>query len=481
MLLSALAERVDGRVLGADVDITDVTHDSRTGGPGMLFVAIRGFERDGHAYVDAALAAGAAAVAVEEADEAVTASRLLVPDTRAALGPLAAAVHGDPSRRMAVVGVTGTNGKTTVAHLVESIVGAAGLTSGVIGTVGARVAGTPVPVPRTTPEASDLQRLLADMVSAGVDVAAIEVSSHALALGRVNGTRFAVGAFTNLMQDHLDFHGDMDSYFDAKRRLFDAALAEQAVIAVDGEPGRVLASTVQVPVTTTAVDADADLRARDITSSLDGSSFTVFSPHEAYPAWIPLPGAFNIENAMVAVGIATRLGIDRAAITAGLAAVGGIPGRFEAVDAGQPYGVIVDYAHTPDAIAAVVTGARHLVGGRIIAVVGAGGDRDRDKRPAMGAAAAEADLTVITTDNPRSEEPAAIIEQVIAGVPDGAEVVTEPDRRAAIRTALGSARPGDLVLILGKGHEQGQEVAGTLIPFDDRVVAREELEAGVGA
>lgn len=480
MLLSALAERIHGRVLGADVDIGDVTHDSRTAGPGDLFVAIRGFETDGHAFVGQAVAAGATAVAVED-PVATTVSQLVVADTRAAIGPLAAAVHGDPSHRLAVVGVTGTNGKTTVTHLVESIVGAAGLTAGVVGTVGARVAGTPVAVPRTTPEASDLQRLLTDMLEAGVDVAAIEVSSHALALGRVDGTRFAVGAFTNLMQDHLDFHADMDAYFAAKRRLFDPDMVEHAVIAVDGEAGRALAASVEVPVTTTAVDADADLRAEGVEASITGSEFTVQAPEGSYAAFIPLPGAFNVANAMVAVGIARRLGIDPGAITAGLASVGIIPGRFEPVRAGQAFGVIVDYAHTPDAIAAVVGAARDLVTGRVIAVVGAGGDRDRDKRPAMGTAAASAELVVITTDNPRSEDPAAIMDAVVAGVPADADVITEPDRRTAIRTALANAGAEDLVLILGKGHEQGQEIAGSVLPFDDRVVAREELEAGVGA
>lgn len=480
MLLSALAERIGGRLLGDDVDVTDVTHDSRTAGNGALFVAVRGFERDGHDFVGAAAAGGAAAAAVESALD-VEISQLVVADTREALGPLASAVHGDPSRRIAVVGVTGTNGKTTVTHLVESIVEAAGATPGVVGTVGARVAGTVVAVPRTTPEASDLQRLLADMVTAGVDVAAIEVSSHALALERAGGTHFAVAGFTNLMQDHLDFHGDMDDYFAAKRRLFDPALVDHAVISVDTGAGRTLAETVEVSTTTTSVGGNADLDAVDVVTTLDGSTFTVVTPDGTYPASIPLPGVFNVENAMVAVGITRHLGIGPDATAAGLGSVGEIPGRFEPVRAGQPFGVVVDYAHTPDAIAAVVSSGRALVEGKLIAVVGAGGDRDRDKRPAMGAAAAVADLAVITTDNPRSEDPATIIEEVVAGIPAGAEVITEPDRRAAIRAALGRAGANDLVLILGKGHEPGQEVGDTVLPFDDRIVAREELDSGVWA
>jgi len=484
MLLSALADRVPGEtvVVGADVSVTDVTHDSRLVKPGDLFVAVRGLESDGHRFVDAAIRAGAVAVAVER-DSDVPSSQLVVEDTRSALGPLAAAVHGDPSHRLVVVGVTGTNGKTTVTYFLESIVAAAGLIPGVIGTVGARIAAHHVPLPRTTPEASDLQRLLAEMIGAGVDVAAIEVSSHALSLERVNGTRFRVAAFTNLMQDHLDFHGDMGSYLAAKSTLFTASLADRAVIGVDGEAGRSIAADSEVPVTTVAVDRKADVTAGDIEVTMEGSAFTVNTPEGRYRASIPLPGVFNVQNALIAVAIGREIDLDPDAIVAGLSNVGPIPGRFELVEAGQPFGVVVDFAHTPDAIAAMIASARRLTEGSIIAVVGAGGDRDRDKRPAMGTAAAGADMTVVTSDNPRSEDPAAIIAEVVAGIPEGAEFVIEPDRRSAIRAALGSATDSDLVLILGKGHERGQEVAGTVLPFDDRVVAAEELGAvrGVGA
>ncbi len=480
MRLSVLTERVPGAaVVGDDVGVEDVTHDSRAVKPGDLFVAVRGLETDGHRFIDAALEAGAAAVAVEQRVDGPM-SQLVVADTRAALGPLAAAVHDDPSRRTIVVGITGTNGKTTVTHLLESIVAAAGMVPGVIGTVGAHVAGRYVPVARTTPEASDLQRLLAEMVEAGVDVAAIEVSSHALSLHRIDGTRLRVAAFTNLMQDHLDFHGDMAAYLDAKRRLFEPGLAERAVITVDDEAGRSIAESAAIPVTTVSVADGADVVATDIAVTMRGSTFTVNTPTGSFAASIPLPGSFNVQNALVAAAVAAELGIDETAIVAGLSAVGSIPGRFEPVYAGGPFGVVVDYAHTPDAVAAVVGSSRHLTDGSLITVVGAGGDRDRDKRPAMGRAASSSDLVVVTSDNPRSEDPLTIIDEVAAGVPDGVAVVIEPDRRAAIRLALGRAGPGDLVLILGKGHEQGQEIAGVVHPFDDRIVALEEL-AGVEA
>ncbi|GMQ84478.1 MAG: UDP-N-acetylmuramoyl-L-alanyl-D-glutamate--2,6-diaminopimelate ligase [Acidimicrobiia bacterium] len=481
MLLSTLAERLPGgaSVIGEDVSIDDVTHDSRAVKVGDLFVAVRGLVADGHEYVEAAIAAGAAAVAVDRANEA-SYSQLIVQDTRAALGPLAAAVHGEPSQRVAVVGVTGTNGKTTVTHLIESIVAAGGGTPGVIGTVGGRIAGQHVSVPRTTPEASDLQRLLARMVEAGVDVVAIEVSSHALALHRVDGVWFRVAAFTNLMQDHLDFHGDMDSYLAAKSRLFDVTRAERAVVDIDDEAGRSIAAAAQMPVTTVALDRASDITATDIEVTLGGSTFTVITPEGSYRASMPLPGRFNVRNALLAAAIARELQCTTETIAVGLAAVGVIPGRFEAVDEGQPFGLVVDYAHTPGAIAAMVESARRLTDGRVIALVGAGGDRDKAKRAAMGGAAAGADLVVLTSDNPRSEDPSLIISEVAAGLVPDTEALIEPDRRLAIRSALARAQKGDLVLILGKGHETGQDIDGTIHPFDDRLVAAQELRAVMG-
>ncbi|HUU61861.1 MAG TPA: UDP-N-acetylmuramoyl-L-alanyl-D-glutamate--2,6-diaminopimelate ligase [Acidimicrobiia bacterium] len=474
--LAELAALVGGRVVGDPVTpVHDVSHDSRRAGPGVLFVAVRGFTVDGHRFVAAARAAGAAAVCVEE-DPGDGGPALLVTDTRAVLGPLAARVHGDPSHRLRLVGVTGTNGKTTVTHLLESIAGAAGLAPALVGTVGARIAGVPEEVLRTTPEAPDFQRLLARMVSAGVEVAAVEVSSHALALGRVAGSRFAVAAFTNLSRDHLDFHPDMEAYYRAKASLFSPEMAEQAVIWVDDPAGERLASETALSVTRVGLRRPAAVSALDPAMGLRGSSFILVGAGEPISVRLNLAGEFNLANALVAAGVAAVLGIPSDSIAAGIGAVTTVPGRFEIVETEKDCTVVVDYAHTPDGVAVVIETARRLAGpGRVIAVVGAGGDRDRAKRPLMGAAAAGADLAFITSDNPRSEDPGAIIEQVVAGAAGGpAELRIEADRRLAIRAALSAARRGDVVLILGKGHEQGQQFADRVIPFDDRLVAREE-------
>jgi UDP-N-acetylmuramoyl-L-alanyl-D-glutamate--2,6-diaminopimelate ligase len=473
--LSEIAARLTGgvRVVGADPLITGVTHDSRAVGPGDLFVAIPGAVADGHDYVERALASGAAAVAVER--DVDCPSRIVVPDARAALPWLAAAAYGDPSHHLPVVGVTGTNGKTTVTHLLEQIVIASGRTPGVVGTIGARIGRTEESVARTTPEASDLQRLLAEMVDADVDVASIEVSSHALSLHRVDAIRFRVAAFTNLMQDHLDFHGDMDRYFAAKASLFTPDRADHAVIGVDDEAGREIATSTAVPTTTVAIDGDADITASSLEASFDGSSFSLNTPTGSFPAHLPIPGRFNVHNALVAGAIALTLGLDAEAVIRGLASATTIPGRFERVGGDSGPAVVVDYAHTPDAIEAVVRGARQLSTGRIIVVFGAGGDRDREKRPAMGRAAGSADLVILTTDNPRSEDPDVIRASVRSGMEASAVVVEEPDRRRAIQRGLAAAGPDDFVLILGKGHEGGQEIAGRIEPFDDRVVALEEL------
>ena len=477
--LGELAALTGGRLQGDPaIAISEVTHDSRAAGPGVLFMAVRGFTVDGHRFVSQARAAGAAAVCVEE-DPADGGPALIVPDTRAAMGPLAARVHGDPSRHLQLVGVTGTNGKTTTCHLVESIAAAAGLVPAVVGTVGARIAGAEVPVGRTTPEAPDFQRLLARMVAAGVEVAAVEVSSHALALGRVAGSRFAVAAFTNLTQDHLDFHPDMESYFQAKASLFTPGLADRAVIWVDDPYGARLAAASVLPVIRVGRGGGADIGAADVELRLDGSSFRLVGAGAPVMVHLHLAGGFNVANALLAAGIATALGIGADSIAAGIGALARVPGRFEIVATGKDCTVVVDYAHTPDGVAAVIGTARALVGGgRVIAVLGAGGDRDRAKRPLMGSAAAAADLAFITSDNPRSEDPEAIILQVLAGTGAGpAEVRVEADRRVAIRRALQAARSGDVVLILGKGHETGQEFAGRIVPFDDREVAREEAQA----
>jgi UDP-N-acetylmuramoyl-L-alanyl-D-glutamate--2,6-diaminopimelate ligase len=475
--LSDLAAIVGGRVLGdGSVTVADVTHDSRQAGPGKLFVAVRGLSTDGHRFVPSAVAAGAAAVCVED-ETVVTGPAIVVGDTRSALGPIAAAVHGHPSAHLRVVGVTGTNGKTTVTHLVEAIAAAAGLPHAIVGTVGARIGGRSVAVARTTPEATDLQRLLAAMVSDGIDITAVEVSSHALALGRVAGTRFRVGAFTNLSRDHLDFHGDMESYFAAKAALF--AQTERAVVCIDDRAGKRLAASVSGPLLTVGLDPGADLNGRLVESDFEGSSFVVTASGVERVLRTPLAGMFNVSNALVAAGCATALDVGWDSIADGLATVAPVPGRFELVETGRDFAVVVDYAHTPDGVAAAVGAARHLLAGsgRVIVVVGAGGDRDREKRPMMGRAASQADLAVLTTDNPRSERPDVILDEVAAGADGPGRVVRELDRRGAIRVALGEARPGDVVLVLGKGHEQGQDFGETVLPFDDRVVAREEVAA----
>jgi len=477
--LGALAGVVGGAVIGDPATVVSgVTHDSRRARAGTLFVAVRGFTVDGHDYVTAARSGGAAAVCVEE-DPGDGGPTLLVADTRAALAPLAARVHGDPSHHLRLIGVTGTNGKTTVTHLIESIVAAAGLNPGLVGTVGARVGGHSVEMAHTTPEAPDFQRLLARMVAAGVAVVAVEVSSHALALGRVAATRFAVAAFTNLSQDHLDFHADMEDYYRAKASLFSPALVERAVIWIDDEAGARLAGETAVPVTTVGLGTEAAVTAHDLEMRLDGSAFLLTGAGEPVRVHLPLVGAFNAANALVAAACAAAVGLPSDSIAAGIGAVGTVPGRFEIVDTGSAFTVVVDYAHTPEGIATVVATARRLAGaGRVIAVVGAGGDRDRAKRSLMGAAAARADVAILTSDNPRSEDPEAILGAVAAGAGGGpGEVHLEVDRRLAIRRAASCARPGDVVLILGKGHEAGQDIGGRVLPLDDRVVAREEVEA----
>jgi UDP-N-acetylmuramoyl-L-alanyl-D-glutamate--2,6-diaminopimelate ligase len=475
--LLRLAEVAGGRVIGdGSVVVSDVTHDSRSAGPGVLFAAIRGFSVDGHAFVPAAVAAGSPAVCVEDPAIAGGTPAIVVSDSRRALGPIAAEVHGRPSEHLRLVGVTGTNGKTTVTHLVESIADAAGLPHGIMGTVGARIGGRPVPVARTTPEASDFQRLLATMVDEGVDVAAVEVSSHALSLGRVAATRFEVGAFTNLSPDHLDFHGDMEAYFRAKASMFEQV--KHAVVWVDDPAGERLVHSIDVPVTTVAMEG-GDVAARGVTTTFAGSTFRVEGPGGGAEVSLPLAGRFNVANALVAAGITAALGIGWDSIAAGIAAVPPVPGRFELVATGREFTVVVDYAHTPDGIRAAIAAAREILAGtgRVIVVVGAGGDRDRTKRPLMGHAAAQADVAILTTDNPRREAPEAILAEVAAGASGPGLVKQVVDRRAAIRVALEEARAGDAVLVLGKGHEQGQDFGAEVRPFDDRTVAAEEAAA----
>ncbi len=484
--LSAIVRAVpDGALVGPSADpatvVSDAVHDSRVAGPGALFCALPGERTDGHDHAAAAVERGATALLVER-DLDLPVPQVRVPSTRQALGPVADLVQGRPSSRLAVVGVTGTNGKTTTVALVEAAAAAAGLGTGVVGTTGARVHGSPVPNERTTPEATDLQRLLRRFVDRGVDVAALEVSSHGLALHRIDGTRIKVAGFTMLGDDHLDFHGDRASYLAAKQRLFAGGLAGRGVVVVDDEAGRTVAAEAAIPVTTLSTHGDAaDHRLTDVELDLDGGRGVLHGPDgRVVDVRTRLLGHHNLANAALALLLAEAAGVPVDAAAAGIAACDGVPGRLDRVEgpAGAPT-VLVDYAHTPDAIATVVAGLRQLLpaAGRLAVVVGAGGDRDTSKRGPMGAAAAAADLAVLTSDNPRSEDPAAILEAVAAGaraaVADGApaEVVTELDRREAIATALRWAGPDDVVLVAGKGHETGQVLADRVVPFDDRVVA----------
>ena len=470
--LADLAVAVGGVTHGdPDLTVTDVTHDSRHAGAGTMYVAVRGSQFDGHDFIAGAVAAGSTAVCVDHFTGSGV-SELEVPDTREVMGPLAAAVHDDPSATVAVVGVTGTNGKTTVTHYVESITTNAGRTPGLIGTVHTRVGEHALISERTTPEATDFQRLLAEMRDLGADVIAAEISSHALELGRVSATKFAVAAFTNLSQDHLDFHGDMDRYRLAKERLFQEYEVGTAVINVDDPVGEGIAAEARMPVI--RVGREGDLRADNVTTSFDGSSFEMVIHGVPHRVAAPLIGAFNVENALIAAGCCLALGLSVEEVVAGLSLLLPVPGRFELVSGSFPVRVVVDYAHTPEGIHQAISVARDLADGRVIAVFGAGGDRDREKRPLMGRAAIEADLSVLTSDNPRSEDPEAIISEVMSGI-EGSGVVVEPDRRRAIEHAIRAASPGDVVLILGKGHETGQEIGERVLPFDDKLVAGEIL------
>lgn len=471
--LANLAQLTGGEVVGAaDTVVIDVTHDSRHVIAGGMFVAVAGATHDGHDFCPAARQAGVAALMVQHPVE-TDLPQLVVSDSRRAMPTVAAAVYGHPSRRLALVGVTGTNGKTTTTFLVEAMAAAAGKATGLIGTVLTRAGSDLIPNARTTPESSDLQRILAVMVERGVEVVAAEVSSHAVALGRVDAVWFEVAGFTNLSPDHLDFHRDMEDYFSAKAALFTADRVGRAVINLDDPWGARLAGQVSIPMVGVGVE-DGDIRGRLVRQGPASLEIELIFGDLTAPVRLPLGGAFNLHNALVAAGIGHALGWEPATIVAGLERAPQVPGRFEVVSDDLPVTVIVDYAHTPAGIEAVLAAAH--TEGRIITVMGAGGDRDRSKRPLMGAAAAAgSDLVVVTSDNPRSEDPDAIIAQVMSGIDPGCESIVEPDRRTAIVSAIGMARPGDVVMVLGKGHERGQEAGGRISAFDDRMVAREAL------
>jgi len=468
------------------VPITGVTLDSRRVQAGDLYAALPGSRAHGAEFVAQAAEGGAVAVLTDPAGhDRVRAAGLpavVVPDPRAVLGAVSAGIYGDPAGALRMVGVTGTQGKTTVTRLIDGALGAAGVRSAVIGTVGTRIGGAEVRTALTTPEAPDLHGLFAAMREQEVVGCAMEVSSHALVLGRVDGVVFDVAVFLNLGRDHLDFHRDLDDYFAAKASLFTPGRARLGLVNVDDEFGRRLAAEATVPVRTLSTHGPADWTATDVVAGPTGSRFSVRGPDGVtLETSVGLPGDFNVANGLAAVAAAVEAGHDPAAVAAGLAVAGGVPGRLERVDDGGDVPVYVDYAHKPDALEAVLRTLRPVTTGRLVVVVGAGGDRDRGKRPVMGRIASDlADVVVVTDDNPRSEDPAAIRAEVLAGATGPADVVEVGDRRAAIAAALDRSRPGDLVVIAGKGHETGQEVAGVVHPFDDREAARELLAGRAG-
>jgi UDP-N-acetylmuramoyl-L-alanyl-D-glutamate--2,6-diaminopimelate ligase len=473
MRLAELAAAQEGaRIVGeGSVEIVDLAYDSRKVEPGTLFFCVRGQKVDGHEFGPRVVEDGAAALVVERELTDLAVPQLVVPDSRAAMAPLAARFWDDPTAKLRMVGVTGTNGKTTTAFLVHEILKAADVRCGLLGTVKQVVGGVEKEVVRTTPEAIELQRTFRQMLEGGDEGCAMEVSSHAMALHRADAIHFEIALFTNLTQDHLDFHADMEDYFLAKRKLFEMNPGTM-IVNVDDPYGRRLADEFEC-VTFSAEGAEADYSARAVEFDASGASFSVGEMQLR----TGLPGHFNVANALGAFAVAEAMGVGSEIAAAGLARAARVPGRFEPIDEGQGFSVLVDYAHTPDSLENVLRAARRLTGGKLISVFGAGGDRDRDKRPKMGRAGGElADLTIVTSDNPRSEDPEAIIAEVAAGAEGAGELEVVVDRREAIALALSRAEPGDTVVIAGKGHEQGQEFeAGRKIPFDDREVAREEL------
>ncbi len=492
VLADVQSASVDGAV---DREIRAIAAHSDDVVPDAVFVAIRGFTHDGHAFVPEAVRRGAVAVVVEQPIAVPTGvTRVVVPNTRIALGLLSSAFYGHPSHALRVIGVTGTNGKGTTAHLIEAILGAWGQRCGVIGTTGAKVGTQTVALARTTPESYELQALLRRMVDAEFPYAVVEVASHALALHRVAGCRFQVAVFTNLTQDHLDFHKTFDEYRATKRRLFELVEPDGVgVVNADDPHGWYMSEGSRARVLTYGIAHPADVQAEAIRLGQGRTDFIIRSPAGVHPVSTRLYGRFNVYNVLAATAVAVSQGVPLKVVADAVAQFNGVPGRFELVDEGQRFPVVVDYAHTPDGLANVLRAGADLVGGRTITVFGCGGDRDRTKRPIMGRiAVALADEVIVTSDNPRSEEPMAIIGEIVDGLGDGGagagddalrngrsqppgRVQVEPDRRKAIFRAIELARPDDIVIIAGKGHEPYQEIRGVRHPFDDRTVAREAL------
>ena len=468
-----------------DLEISGLAHNSNAVCPGDLFAAIRGFVHDGHRYAADAVRRGAVAVVVDHPLEDLAVPQVVVPETRRALAALAAGFYGDPSRHLWLCGVTGTNGKTTTTYLINAVLSAAGRRAAVVGTIGVQALGAPVAfdtTTSTTPEAPELQRLLRDLRADGVADVVMEVTSHALALQRVASCRFRAAVFTNLTQDHLDLHGDLGRYRDTKARLF--AMVDPdgvSIVNADDPSGAAMAAQSRARVITYGIAAAADVRATELHLAPNGTQFTVVWPEGRRRLALRLPGSFNVANALAAFAVGLARGVSPAAMGSALESVAGVPGRCELVDEGQPFTVLVDYAHSPDSLEKILRLAAQVSSGRRIVVFGCGGERDRTKRPIMGRIGTTlADRAVFTSDNPRGEDPVTIIREIEAGVEGATNFESIPDRREAIERGIALARPGDVVVIAGKGHEAYQILGGRIEPFDDRQVAREVLWARRG-
>ncbi len=473
-----------------NAEVTGLTDDSRHVKPGVLFVAVKGTKSDGHLYLKQAAAAGAAAVVIESGRAVpgrladLNVPVIEAPNTRRFLGAVASSFYGNPASRLRMIGITGTNGKTTTTYVCKAILDSAGRRTGLIGTVSYLVGDEQIPATHTTPGALELQALLQKMSDGGLDTVIMEVSSHALALDRTSGCVFEAAVFTNLTQDHLDFHADMEDYFQAKLRLFTGLDAKgRAIVNADDPYGARIAAGSAAPVWMYAIDRSADIRAEAVRITLEGVDFLARTPVGPVEIHSGLVGRHNVYNILAAIGVGLQQDLSLSAIALGISGLVNVPGRFERVNAGQPFSVIVDYAHTDDALYRLLSTAQAVKTGRVITVFGCGGDRDRGKRPKMGRVAATySDVVVVTSDNPRTEDPGAIIRDIEPGVKAGlsetgrGRYIIQPDRREAIQTALQDARAGDLVLIAGKGHEDYQVIGTTKHPFDDRVVAREILQ-----
>ncbi len=481
MLLKDILIGVDYKILSGspDTDISGVTDDSRSASSGGLFIAVKGYARDGSKFIDEAVAKGVSAVISDSKlalPEGVT--NVSVADARKILSSIAVNFYGDPSERLKVIGITGTNGKTTITYIIESIIKSLGAGTGVIGTVNYRIAGNVKPAKNTTPGSLELQSLLSEMVRAGLKYAVMEVSSHALDQERVSGVKFDAGVFTNITSDHLDYHKTVSEYFRAKARIFSHLKKDgAAIINYDDGMARSLKTAVRAKVLTYGASPASDIKAVNIRTSIDGSAFDAVTPSGSFTIESGLVGMHNISNCLAAIAVSQILGINNSTIADGIKALGTIPGRLEPVEKGQAFKVFVDYAHTEDALSNVLSMLKKSASARILTVFGCGGDRDRSKRPLMGAAACRfSDMAIVTSDNPRFEDPMEIIRDIEAGIKghfSNYDIV--PDRREAIQKAISAAKDGDIVLIAGKGHEDYQIVKDSVTHFDDREVAAEML------